>query len=70
MGLIELVLTVGAVAQPATCEEQRLRYFSNGSRNQCAMSAPPYIAEWVGAHPKCAAVRWHCEYPGQGGKAL
>jgi hypothetical protein len=53
MGLIELVITVCAVASPTQCEDQ-----------QCAMAAPPYIAQWIGDHPKWTAVRWHCEYPG------
>jgi hypothetical protein len=34
--------------------------------SQCAMSAPPYIAQWIGDHPKWTAVRWHCAYPTQG----
>jgi hypothetical protein len=32
------------------------------------MAAPPYIAQWIGEHPKWNAVRWHCEYPGKSGK--
>jgi hypothetical protein len=27
------------------------------------MAAPPYIAQWIGDHPKWQAVRWRCEYP-------
>jgi hypothetical protein len=27
------------------------------------MSAPPYIAQWIGEHPKWTAVKWRCEYP-------
>jgi hypothetical protein len=27
------------------------------------MAAPPYIAQWVGDHPKWTAVKWRCEYP-------
>jgi len=27
------------------------------------MAAPPYIAQWVGEHPKWTAVKWRCEYP-------
>jgi hypothetical protein len=66
MGLIELVVSVCAVAQPTQCEDQHLQYASAGSLRQCAMSAPPYIAQWIGDHPKWNAVRWHCEYPGEG----
>jgi hypothetical protein len=69
MGFITLVITVCALAQPSQCKDQHLEYMSNGSSlSQCAMAAPPYIAQWVGDHPKWRAVRWHCEYPGQ--KAL
>ena len=66
MGLIELVITVCAVAQPAQCEEQHIQYAPTVSLRQCAMGAAPYIAQWIGDHPKWTAVRWHCEYPGQG----
>ena len=66
MGLITLVLTVCALAQPSQCEDEHLDYVNGGgSLRQCAMAAPPYIAQWIGEHPKWRAVRWHCEYPGQ-----
>ena len=63
MSSIDLVLTVCAVLSPATCEETRLALSWNGSLAQCAMAAPPYIAQWVGEHPKWTAVKWRCEYP-------
>jgi len=62
MGLIELVFTVCATTQMSVCEEQHLQFEMNGSLNQCAMAAPPYIAQWIGDHPKWTATRWHCEY--------
>ena len=30
---------------------------------QRVMAAQPYIAQWVGEHPKWTAVKWRCEYP-------
>jgi hypothetical protein len=63
MDLIELIITVCAIASPASCEEQHLQFAWSGSPQQCAMSAPPYIAQWIGEHPKWTAVRWRCEYP-------
>ena len=33
------------------------------------MAAQPYIAQWVGEHPKWTAVRWRCEYPHANDKA-
>ena len=62
MGLIELVITVCITSQMNVCEEARLEFAANASLNQCAMAAPPYIAQWIGEHPKWTAVRWHCEY--------
>ena len=69
MNPIDLVITVCAVLSPTTCEETRLVFDSNISLTQCAMAAPPYIAQWVGEHPKWTAVKWRCEYPHSGDKA-
>ena len=63
MNPIDLVITVCAVLSPTTCEETRLVFDSNISLTQCAMAAPPYIAQWIGEHPKWMAVKWRCEYP-------
>ena len=65
MGLIELIVTVCAIAQPAQCEEQHLQFAASMSPNQCAMAAPPYIAQWVAEHPKWQATKWRCDYPGK-----
>ena len=69
MNLIDLVITVCAVVSPTTCEETRLAFDSNVSLRQCAMAAPPYIAQWIGEHPKWTAVKWRCEYPHSNDKA-
>jgi hypothetical protein len=69
MDAINLVLTVCAVSSPTTCEEQRLILSWEGSLAQCTMAAQPYIAQWVGEHPKWTAVKWHCEYPHHDNKA-
>ena len=42
----------------------------SGSLRQCVMAAPPYIAQWVGEHPKWNAVKWRCEYPHSNDKAM
>ncbi len=69
MDLIDLVVTVCAVMSPATCEERHLVFSSGVSLQQCAAGAPPYIAQWVGEHPKWTAVKWRCEYPHSHDKA-
>jgi hypothetical protein len=63
MDMIDLVITVCAVLSPNMCEEKHLVFQANFSLQQCAMAAPPYIAQWIGEHPKWTAVKWRCEYP-------
>jgi hypothetical protein len=63
MDLIDLIVTVCALAAPTNCHDAHLQFAWSGSLKQCALNAPPYIAQWVGEHPKWNAVRWRCEYP-------
>ena len=63
MNAIELIITVCAVLSPNACEERHLAFSSDFSLQQCTMNAQPYIAQWVGEHPKWTAVKWRCEYP-------
>ncbi len=63
MDTIQLIITVCAVLSPATCEERSLTFSATFSPRQCAMAAQPYIAQWIGEHPKWTAVKWRCEYP-------
>ena len=69
MSMIEVIVTVCALAQPSQCEEQHLQYAWAGSLRQCAMNAQPYLAQWINEHPKWSIVRWHCEVPGTREKA-
>ena len=62
--MIEIILTVCAIANPANCEERYLQFGWDGSPRQCMMAAQPYIAEWIGKHPEWIATRWSCDYPG------
>ena len=62
--MMEIILTVCAVANPANCEEKYLLFAFEGSVNQCVLGAQPYIAEWMGKHPGWVATKWSCDYPG------
>jgi hypothetical protein len=62
--LIEIILTVCAIANPSNCEEKDLQYAWEGSIQQCMMTAQPYIAEWIGQHPAWQVTKWSCDYPG------
>ena len=48
--MIELVLTICALAAPDRCDETRIQFVSQESLMQCMMQAPPYIAEWSSQH--------------------
>jgi len=63
MALVQLILTVCALAQPADCEEQRLAFVDSGSLRHCMYHAQPKIAEWSAGHPNRRVVRWRCAYP-------
>jgi hypothetical protein len=62
--MIEIILMVCALSDPSRCEEQHLEFAWNGSPRQCMMAAQPYIAQWIGDHPKWEAKSWRCGYPG------
>jgi hypothetical protein len=62
--LIEIILTVCAIANPNNCEEKALQFAWDGSIAQCMMAAQPYIAQWIGQHPGWMARKWTCDYPG------
>ncbi len=63
MAMIELVLTVCAVAQPNTCVDQHLLFDSDNTPRQCMISAPPFIAQWSDQHREWFVQRWKCQYP-------
>jgi hypothetical protein len=63
MEMIAIVVTVCSLTQPDQCEDQRLVYEMHGSLKQCVMNAQPYIAQWIGDHPKWMIKSFHCEYP-------
>ena len=68
--MIEIILTVCAIAHPTNCEEKYLQFAWEGSINQCMMAAQPYIAEWIGRHPEWMARKWSCDYPGSRKRAI
>ena len=41
--MIDLVLTVCLVANPASCKEERLTYQARATSAQCMMLSSPYI---------------------------
>ncbi len=67
--MIELILTVCTIAAPSHCDERRLQFVNQGeSLMQCAMWAPPTLAQWCEEHPGNRIARWRCAYPGSEGQ--
>lgn len=63
MNLIDLVILVCALSDPGACSERHLILEARGSPAECAMQAPPYLAQWVGEHPGLRIARWACRWP-------
>ncbi|HXZ14485.1 MAG TPA: hypothetical protein VEH77_00660, partial [Roseiarcus sp.] len=71
MNFIQLVMTVCALAQPATCEERRETFSTDTvSIVGCMIGAQPYIAKWSGEHPTLRVTRWRCTLSGVDGKKI
>jgi hypothetical protein len=63
MNMVDLVLTVCLLSNPANCREEHLYFEFSGSLVRCMFMAQPEIAKWSGSHPDKKVVRWECKYP-------
>jgi hypothetical protein len=63
MNVIDLVILVCALAGGGKCEERHLLVESHGSLEACMMQAQPYLAQWIGEHPKLRIAAFHCAWP-------
>ena len=68
MNLVDLIVFVCALANPAACKEQHLVFDLQGSLNACMMQAQPYLAQWADDHPDVRIMRWRCAWPDRGGQ--
>jgi hypothetical protein len=64
--MLELVVSVCLLDEPARCKDVNLTFAAEGmSHMQCVMGAQPEIAKWIDTHPKWALKRWTCQTAGQ-----
>ncbi|TWF58552.1 hypothetical protein [Neorhizobium alkalisoli] len=68
MNMVDLVLTVCLLSNPASCRDEHLFFESRGSLFQCMILAPTEIAKWSGDHPALRIKRWRCAFPDKGRK--
>ncbi len=68
--MIELLMTVCVIAQPAICRDQHMLLDSDVTPVQCMMNVQPTIARWGSEHPQWFVQRWKCQYPREGNKDI
>ncbi len=62
--MMTIILSACLVSDPAVCKDYRLPLEGEMSTTQCAMSAPPYFAQWMEEHPAWRVMRWKCQPAG------
>lgn len=70
MNLVDLVVMLCSLANPAACEEKHLLFEAHGSLRTCMMEAQPYLAQYMGEHPDQRIVRWRCDWPDREGRPI
>jgi hypothetical protein len=68
MNLVDLVVLACTLASPSVCHEYHNLFQSAGSLRSCMLQAPPFLAQWVDAHPGYRIARWRCAWPDQEGE--
>jgi len=62
MNVLEILMTVCALANSSVCEDRRIVLDSSMSAAQCVMAAPPVMAQWANENPTWTIMRWSCDY--------
>lgn len=57
--MIELVLSVCLISEPANCKEVNLSYLAE-QPSQCLLHGQAEIARWQEGHPEWRIARWKC----------
>jgi len=64
--VIELLVAVCLVSNPATCKDVSLIYAAEAlTPMQCVLRAEPEIAKWIGEHPGWQTKRFSCRTAGR-----
>jgi hypothetical protein len=59
--MIEIVLSVCTIQEPARCKDVHLSYMAeNVTTSQCMRYGQPEIAKWLESNPKWSVARWKC----------
>jgi len=63
--MFEIIFITCMLGSPTECREERIPFpFAGESVRQCAIYAPPQLAQWQENHPKWMVKRWKCGISG------
>ena len=58
--MLSMILMACLMNDPSVCKEYKVPLSEAMDANQCAMYAPPFVAQWAGEHPGLLVTRWSC----------
>jgi hypothetical protein len=58
--MMTIILTACMISDPNVCKDHRMPVDGDMDVTQCAMHAPPYIAQWADQHPEWQFKSWKC----------
>ncbi len=59
--MLTIVISACLIAEPASCKDYKLPVDGDMDTTQCAMMAPPFLANWADAHPQWQVKKWKCQ---------
>jgi hypothetical protein len=64
--MVEIVIAVCLINDPARCKDVRLTYMADSyTPMQCMMYGQTEAVKWLEGNPKWQLKRWSCGVPGQ-----
>jgi len=61
--LVELILTVCLLAQPAVCKDQHIPFLREINVRSCMWQGQLQAVHWLADHPQWRIRRWRCGWP-------
>lgn len=58
--MLTIVISACLLSDPNVCKEYKLPLDGDMDTTQCAMFAPPFLANWSNDHPQWQVKRWVC----------
>jgi hypothetical protein len=59
--MLTIVISACLVADPKSCKDYTLPVDGDMDTVQCALIAPPFLANWQETHPQWTVKRWKCQ---------